>query len=582
MEDAYERLVEQVRGTVGAPLAWVSGVPVFRIETNTRTREELGVFVPVTIAVMTLLLFATLRTGRAVVVPLTVSGTSVCLLGGLMGWIGIPLSAPTMILPPVLLAIGCAYAMHLLTEVDHLEGADELVSGVTEVARPIALSGLTTAIGFASTAVVPIEAVQRVGILGALGTAIACAATLGLGAAIISIWPGDRVPCRLVSWLRGQVALVLITRIGTHSSRMIAAWIVIFCLGVFGAQRLIVESDVVIWFPRGSEVRDAYEAIKAELSGISPINIVIKASGGRSVAEPDVVDAIARLGDYLSAVPEVGKVLSVADPIRELHEGFSGEGSGALPSDRDSIEQYLLLLEGTERLSDVITADRTAANILLRIDENGSRRLLRVARDAEVWWAENGVEGYEARGTGIMFEVARSEDAIALGQIQGLGLDVLTIAIVLLVALRSLRLAIVALLPNVLPLGLMFGFMGLTRIPLDLGTVFVSSLAVGIAIDETIHLVSAFGRMKARGATNEEALRIAMQKVVPALVLTTLIIGAGFAVLTLSEFRFTRNLGLLTTGVMVLCVASNITLLPALILRFVGERSVIPAGGGAP
>jgi predicted RND superfamily exporter protein len=88
--------------------------------------------------------------------------------------------------------------------------------------------------------------------------------------------------------------------------------------------------------------------------------------------------------------------------------------------------------------------------------------------------------------------------------------------------------------------------------------------------------------MKARGATNEEALRIAMQKVVPALVLTTLIIGAGFAVLTLSEFRFTRNLGLLTTGVMVLCVASNITLLPALILRFVGERSVIPAGGGAP
>ena len=250
-----------------------------------------------------------------------------------------------------------------------------------------------------------------------------------------------------------------------------------------------------------------------------------------------------------------------------------GDMGPELPSDRASIEQYLLLLEGTERLEDVITADRTAANVLVRANTNGSRHLLGIAEKAEAWWQEHGVAGVDAYATGSMFEIARSEDAIALGQTQSLGLDVFVIALILLFALGSVRLAILALVPNVLPVGLMFGFMGFSGISLDLGTVFVSNLAVGIAVDETIHLVTAFSRDRARGRTPIEALRSAMESVVPALLLTTVVIAAGFLVLALSDFRFTRNLGLLTAAVMFLCVASNVTLLPALLLRFGGSSA---------
>jgi predicted RND superfamily exporter protein len=171
-----------------------------------------------------------------------------------------------------------------------------------------------------------------------------------------------------------------------------------------------------------------------------------------------------------------------------------------------------------------------------------------------------------------MFEYARAEEAISSGQIQGLGLDVVIIGTILLIALRSFRLALVALIPNVLPIGLMFGFMGATGIPLDMGTVFVSNLAVGVAIDETIHLISAYARAKGSGSGSDAALQKAMVRVVPALVLTTVVIACGFLVLAVSEFRFTRNLGLLTAGVMVLCVASNATLLPALLLRWGSRR----------
>jgi predicted RND superfamily exporter protein len=572
--DQFDALIERIRGTIGAPKGWVSGVPVFRTETNLRTRQELGVFVPITIAAMVLILFAAFRSARAVLMPLMVSGVSLCVLGGAMGWAGVPLSAPTMILPPVLLAIGCAYTMHLMTVVDQRrdQGIEGLEGAIGEVAPPIALSGVITAVGFASTAIVPIEAVQRVGVLGSVGTVIACAATIGLGAAVVALWHSEgHNP--LVTWLTVRVARGVLAWIRSRSGQVIGLWVLVLGLGIAGAKNLHVESDVVVWFPRGTEVRDAYEEIKTRLSGISPLNVVIEAPDGGSVTQPDVIFAIEALGRHLSSLPEIGKVITVADPLLELHEGFTGVAVDPieLPRDQAAIEQYLLILEGTDRLGDVITPDRHAANVLMRVNNNGSRHLLDVAERAEDWWREHGVEGFRARSTGIMFEVARAEEAIALGQIQGLGLDVAIIFTILVVALRSLRLATLALIPNVLPIGLMFGFMGASGIPLDLGTVFVSNLAVGIAVDETIHVITAFARMRERNASAAEALGHAMERVLPALLLTTVLIAAGFLVLAISDFRFTRNLGLLTAGVMVLCVASNATLLPALLLRFGGN-----------
>jgi predicted RND superfamily exporter protein len=571
IEEHYDGLIERIRGTVAIPGAWVSGVPVFRTETNLRTQRELGVFVPATIAVMVIILFAAFRNMRGVFMPLGVSGLSVLILFGVMGWIGIPVSAPTMILPPVLLAIGSAYAMHLLTEAGHHRDNADIECAVREVARPIGLSGLTTAIGFASTTIVPIEAVQRVGSLGSFGTLIACAATTGLGAAIVSIWRGRQTQNRLIVGLRELASEVLLGRIQARAGLVIAGWLIILGLGFVGSKRLQVESDVVVWFPRGNEVRESYEEIKARLSGISPLNVVVQSDSGVPITDPVVIQAVDELGTYLASLPEVGKVLSIADPLRAMHEGLVGVHQ--LPSDRSTIEQYLLLLEGTERLGDVITADRTAANILLRVDNNGSRSLLDVAARADAWWREHGAPGTSAQTTGAMYEVARAEEAISLGQIQGLGLDVVIVAGILVVALRSVKFALLALVPNVLPIGLMFGFMGYMGIPLDLGTIFVSNLAVGIAVDETIHLVTAYARARSRGSSAEQALRIAMRRVVPALVLTTIVIAAGFLVLSVSEFRFTRNLGLLTTGVMIMCVASNTTLLPALLIKADGRRS---------
>ncbi|MBW2275571.1 MAG: RND transporter, partial [Deltaproteobacteria bacterium] len=185
--------------------------------------------------------------------------------------------------------------------------------------------------------------------------------------------------------------------------------------------------------------------------------------------------------------------------------------------------------------------------------------------------------GIEARTTGIMHEFARSEDRIAVGQIQGLGFALLAVAGILLAIFGWPRLAAVALLPNALPVLIAFGAMGLMGVALDAGTVFVGNLALGIAIDDTIHETAEFFRRRALGQEPELALRGALARMLRPVVYTTLIVTAGFAVLGLSSFTFTRNLGLLTAGVMVLCLLADLLLLPALLLRLEARKELVSA-----
>jgi predicted RND superfamily exporter protein len=307
------------------------------------------------------------------------------------------------------------------------------------------------------------------------------------------------------------------------------------------------------------------------------MNVVLESEGPTTA--PDTLRAIDGLTAYLDSLPEVGKALSIADPLRQLHSGFADGSGEALPTSQALINQYLLLLESVEYLDDLLSFDRKTANVLLRVDHNGSELLLDVAKKAEDWWNENGREGVDARSTGIMFEFARAEDEIAAGQIRGLCFAVATILMLMLLIFRSPRIVSLAMLPNVLPLILVFGFLGLAAIPMDAGIVVSGCLILGIAVDDTLHLVSSFQRHRLAGNRSREALGGALAEVLTPVVLTTIVLGIGFSVLSLAGFVFVRNLGVLVVAVMVICLLADLLLLPALIVRF-EERTLSTARVG--
>ncbi len=573
-EAHYPEVFAGIDAALSGSRAWVSGVPIFRFEASETTRRELLFFVPITVVLIGVLLLAIFRSLRAVWIPLLVSGAGTLVLLGAMGGLGTPLTLTSAVLPSIILALGCAYVMHLLTAAAGISDREELAAALEPVALPVALSGLTTTIGFVAISLVRIDAIRFVGGFGALGVLAVLVLSLTAAPAALSVWPLPACPPRQDRWFRARLCPWLVGLSGRSGRALVTGWALILLLLASGLSQVRVESDATRWFPPGHEVRDAYETIRARLSGISPLNVVIESESGEPVTNPAVLAAIDGLSAHLGALPEVGKTLAVSDPLRQLHGGFSDDPGQPLPEGRALVEQYLLLLESVEQLEDLVTDDRLAANILVRADDNGSAHLLGVARKAEAWWQEHGAPGFRADTTGVMFEFARALDEVAMGQIRGLVFALLAVASVLFAIFREARLALVALLPNAVPVVMIFGVMGLAGIPVDAGTVLVGSFALGVAVDDTIHVVSAFHR-EGRGAAPREALTRALRRVAPALVYTTLVVSIGFAVLAGSSFTFTRNVGLLTSSVMLICLLADLTLLPALLLRL--KPSQVPA-----
>lgn len=567
MGTEIERVLEEVRAVAASSGGWVSGVPVFRTEINLRTGAEIGAFVIITVLLVGVLLGYAFRSVVAVACPLLIGGVGTFATLSSMGTSGVPITLSTMILPSIMLALGCAYSMHILTAAGHLCPGDSIREALHSVAVPVALSGITTCIGFLAIGFVRIDAIRQVGNFGAFGVFVVTAATLTVLPALMKLYPKPIPAMAHERWLQNVLQPFLANLIKQRGTQIIALSTMVVGLFSIGLFQLTIETDVTRWFAPGNEIRDAYDEIGERLSGISPMNVIIEAPAGRSVLEPETLAAIDALSTHLQSLPEVGKSLSIADPLRMVHGGFVEDASLPLPGRRDLAEQYLLMLESLEQVEDFVTDDRRYANIVLRVDNNGSRYLVGLAADVDQWWAENGTPGYRVSATGIMYEFARGSDAIASGQLQGLSFALAIIAALLFAMFRSLPLTLAALIPNVVPIAVGFGLMGLAKIPLDAGTVLAGSLALGIAVDDTIHVVSAYYDRIADGELPEKACSGSLEKVLPALIATTIITGVGFAVLGLSSFAFTRNLGLLVAGVLAICLIADALLLPSILVR---------------
>jgi len=495
---------------------------------------------------------------------------------GLMGMAGVSLSMSTMILPSVMLALGCAYSVHVVIAVIW-DGECDIKNALEPIVLPVAVSGLTTTIGFLAISATRIEAIRDVAAFGAFGTLVAVSASLSLAPALLVHLNISRRRSRFLR-ISSRVASDWLLEISASRRKRILAIGMILCVVcIYGISRLSIETDATRWFVSGSDVRESYEAIRRELSGISPMNVVIRADPGRSIVEGEALESIARLSRYLESLPEVGKAVSVADPLKQIHNAVVGAGTDVIPMEEDLVEQYLLLLSGSRSLSDILASDRSAANIILRVDHNGSRHLMEISDRAEEWWENSGAEGFKASATGIMYEFARAQEEISYGQVRGLLIALVLIWILLAITFRSVPIALAAVVPNAMPIVAAYGLMGLLKMPLDAGTVLVGSIALGIAVDDTVHLVSRFREGRQRGLSSFHAMGASFRRVLFPLVLTTLAVAFGFAMLGFSEFSFTRNLGILTAGIMVMCLVADLFVLPSLLLGRDGAETAMTA-----
>jgi predicted RND superfamily exporter protein len=285
--------------------------------------------------------------------------------------------------------------------------------------------------------------------------------------------------------------------------------------------------------------------------------------------DPGVWPALEGLGNRITDSPVVARLLTPLDLLRKLRqwdEGFD-PFEYRLPDSRDSAESLLAGLDDRARdLVDRFVADggrsvRMSA-IVNEMDEGRFLDLVAATRGA----LDRLPEGYRGYVTGMVLRLVVAQQRLVSSQLRSLGLAVAVVFLVIGVGLRSWRLTVLSIVPNVLPVLGTFCLMALARIPLDAATVMVASVALGIAVDNTVHLLTGYDRERRKGADPVSSVRSTLDRVGSALVITSVTAGLGFFALCLSAFVPIRDFGLLAGMAIVVALAADLLVVPALLV----------------
>lgn len=543
--------------------------------------RDLSRLVPVMVAVVALLLFLSLRTPGGVLVPLAqVLATLVWTLG-LMGWAGVPVTLVTTILPVLLMAMSITDEIHLLERLQHRLGEEPgppsrerlrraAEASYADLARPLVLTSLTTMAGFFSFLAATLEPLRDLGLFCAIGLLLAMIFTFSMVPALMMALPPSWVERRQPAGSEGsdRRALALEELLARRSRAFALGGALLLALAVPGIFLLRVQDSWVDNFDPASDVVTAERDFNRSFWGSYRFDIVLTGPPRlfwtpRGAALLERVDALAR------QAPHVGGVIS---PLQYFEEGAEAYGD-PLPVSRlpaDEVERIGALIE--------IVAMRVDLRHLLTADASGARVRLFV-RDADYTRGWELRRALEARlpaaleGTGARFHLSGDlptamevVGSIVGNQLRSIGWTAVQIGVLLLIAVRNLRLS-AALLAPVLAAGLLlFAFLGYAGLPLGIATSMFAALTLGAGVDFALHYSHAYTRERA-GRSHAAAVLATLRTAGRALLWNALVLAFGFTVLAFSAIKPNASLGLLLAAAMLVSYGSTVVFLPELLRR---------------
>jgi len=556
----------------------VAGRPHVKARVHDLMLRDLAVLVPAALAVLAAVLAVATGSRRGVVVPLGTVAVATLWTFGAMAFLGRPLTLLSVLLAPVLIAVGSVYGVHVLAHFDEARGVRPdtappraaALRGLERVRLPVLLAGTTTAAGFGALALSDVPAVRELGALAVLGIASVTALSLLAVPAWLAL-PGARHrparAARLDAALdRGLHAVG--EAVARASGRILAAWGVLALASLALLPRIEVDTDFLSFFSPDAPVRCEFEAVNRLLAGAVPLYVTLAGEPG-TFREPETLRALAALEARVDRLPGVTHAGTFLDTLRRLNRAFSRDEPAAerIPDSRSAVAELLFLVPKGD-LGRFLNLDHARANLVARTGEVGSAAVrAQVARieDAVAATLLPGVRATAVTGKAVL--LARSADGIAAAQTRTVAVAALAILALVAWTFRSPRLGLLLMVPNLVPVLLFFGMLGAGLAPLSLPTSLVGAMTLGIAIDGTVHYVVRYRRNRAGGAAPEAASVAATRSVGRPVVLATVMLCAGFAVVGLSAFATLRQFGGLAAATLFVCLLADLVLLPALLVR---------------
>jgi predicted RND superfamily exporter protein len=501
-------------------------------------------------------------------VAATSAGLSILLTMGVLGWTGHSLNMVTAALPSLLWVLSLSNGIHVLRRYQvWREGLDSprsaMQHALADTARPCALSAVTTALGFLSLTSATMAPARELGIFAAAGMMISLLVNLSLGPAFALL---IRVPpMRSRRGLLDSLSAFAAKLVEQHSRWIVGTSIIGVLLASYSLFQIRVESDPLAFLESDSKTVRDYQAVCAQLTGTYSLELVVETPGGWD--NPDYAAALEGLARTLEAEPDVARVtspLSVAALMNAIPTTLGPDmGSLRIGTQAPSVSSFERLAYA--ELAPLLASDGEAIRLSVLVSAMDSGRFMRILDAAEeaLLGLPAPLSGY---ATGIVPRLVEAQLDLVRTQIRSFGLAFVVVFACIWLGLRSFKLMAVSVAPNLLPILAAFSAMAALSISLDAGTVMVASVALGIAVDDTVHLLEAFRVGLSRSLDSRRASLDAVRQVGPAMLLTTATACAGFFALGRSDFVPIAYFGILSGIALLVALAADLLLTPALLL----------------
>ncbi|MCD6487290.1 MAG: MMPL family transporter [Syntrophobacterales bacterium] len=573
-----------------------SGVPVVNMWMNEYMHADMFRNVPLVLLVVVIVFYFNFRSIRGVLLPFVTLGLAELWILGLMGYAGFRITPVGVSIPPLIIAVGSSYAIHLLNQyysdfnkIMKMDKKAGLYESMSHISLTVFLAGLTTFVAFMSLASSQVSAVREWGIASAVGVMFAVFISSSLIPASLVLMPGRRPSILFQEGKRRKTMvdkIIALMAKGSivHYRKVLIIVGFLIVVSATGISRINIETAFLNYFRENDPVRVDTRNVGGKFGGGWCYDILIDSGKTDGIKDPEFLVTIENLRKWLVSDKNphlnIGRTESFSDFIKTMHMAMNNDDISfyKIPENRADIIDYLEIYSGDDNNSDgrfdefepFVDIDFRTCNLLARLCEKedynvGTREIKKIAGKIANYLDKNLPEGISYTISGFPMMNVKLVHYIIRGQMRSLLLSLLVVGLIVALLFQQIKAGPLALIPMSVAVIINFGIMGWLQINLDMATSVIAAITIGIGVDDTIHFLNAFRQNRARGLDIDETIRRTLAVSGKAIIFTSLALILGFSVLITSNFLPIILFGILTATTMINTTIGALLILPSVI-----------------
>ncbi|MFN2341531.1 MAG: RND family transporter, partial [Halanaerobium sp.] len=572
-----QSIIEPYRN--GSENIYIAGQPVVEGTLANLMPQDMQQMIPIVIFVILFVLFLTLHSFKSTLLTMLVVLFSTIWAFGSMSALGIPIYAVSTMIPVMLIALGVADGIHLLSHLNQEIKAQpdrdklELINDMQQqLWKPVVMTSVTTAAGFLSLLTSDVLPIRYFGLFTAVGVIAAMFFSLIMipaGLKVLGL-PNLKIKKEDKESADKKFFHKLSQFVRTKSKAVVIITIIITLLAAYGASKIWIDSSMLSKFTEDEEISQADNFINQNFGGTTQLNLIFKAEANDTFKEPEYLKDVWELQNQLEEREMVGTTYSLNDYLRRINKVMNEDQAeyNRVPDSRDLVAQYLLLYSMSgdpEDLDRLIDYDYSQLHVQLSLKTDRTQEIKSIIAEIEEFTANSSLAEFEVEFAGSAYTNMIFSGLILEGQILSLMISLVGVFLLLSLLFKSFAAGLIGVLPIAVTAVVNFGVMGGLGVSLNTTTALILSIAVGMGIDYAIHLLSRYQYYGRRGFSKAETADRAINISGRAILFNAVVVIAGFMVLTFSKFPPNRELGWLVSNALFVSLIGTLTLAVALI-----------------